>query len=289
MTGKIIRGVGGFYYVFCPADGRTYQCRARGLFRKDGVKPLVGDDVSFTETIDTDIESSGQIQEVLPRKNKLVRPEAANVDQALVFFAAKDPEPSFLLLDRFLVFLALQDIPILLAFNKMDVAPERKEKLAEIYGASGYPCHFVSVYEGEGIQGLSEVLAGKTTILAGPSGTGKSSFVNLLLGREHMETGVLSHKTGRGKQTTRHTEILPIPQDGFILDTPGFSSLILFGVNAKELDCFYSEFQPYLGKCYYNDCTHRREPDCAVRGAVEEGRISRIRYETYLQLFEELP
>ena len=287
MTGKIIRGVGGFYYVYCTENERIYQCRARGLFRLDGRKPLVGDDVIFSETVDTDIGNSGQIEELLERKNSLIRPEAANVDQALVLFAVKRPDPSLLLLDRFLIFLSLQNIPVILAFNKIDLEPESIPYLTGIYEGAGHPIRFLSMKTGEGMEELHSMLEKKTTILAGPSGVGKSSLVNCLSGGKRMEVGALSRKTGRGKQTTRHTELLPIGEDSFLLDTPGFSSLYLTGIGKEALGGHYPEFSPCLGKCFYNDCSHRREPDCAVRDAVKQGMIPRERYETYLQLYAE--
>ena len=287
--GKIIRGIGGFYYVFCHEDAGIYQCRARGIFRLNGVRPVVGDDVEFSETIDTDIENSGQIEAVLPRRNALVRPLAANVDQALVFFAMKDPDPSFLLLDRFLVFLSLQHIPSLIAFNKADLSPGDKERFRTDYSGCGCPLLFTSNATGEGHQELKALLAGKTTILAGPSGAGKSSLVNLLSAGGQMAVGELSRKTKRGKQTTRHTELFPIIGEGFLLDPPGFSSLLLAGISREGLEGHYPEFAPYRGKCFYSDCVHRKEPDCAVRGAVKENAIPRLRYENYLQLYEEIP
>ncbi len=289
LRGKIIRGVGGFYYVYCSQNGRIYQCRARGLFRLTGTKPLVGDDVVFFETMDTDIENSGQIGEVLERRNALIRPEAANVDQALIFFALKNPDPSFLLLDRLLIFLALQNVPAMIAFNKADLFPEGKEEIRRAYAGCGAPLLFVSNHTGEGMEELRAGLKGRTTILAGPSGAGKSTLTNLLLGEGRMEVGELSRKTRRGRQTTRHTELSPLPGGGFLLDTPGFSSLSVFGLKRNELGSYYPEFSPYLGKCYYGDCVHMREPDCAVRGAVKEEKIPKLRYMNYKQLFEEIP
>ncbi|MCD8013621.1 MAG: ribosome small subunit-dependent GTPase A [Lachnospiraceae bacterium] len=313
MRGKIIRGVGGFYYVHA-ADGEVYECRAKGIFRKEKVKPLVGDDVEIS-ILDAQ-ERTGNVDELLPRRNMLIRPAAANVDQALVVFALTQPKPNLNLLDRFLILMNRQDIPVIICFNKSDLADaEAMRSLEQIYRGCGCEVRFVSVAQREGLDGMRALLASKTTVLAGPSGVGKSSLTNALLGGAHMEVGEISKKVERGKQTTRHTELLVLPamtdqkedpasfcrldSDGrctdpretgssYILDTPGFSSLYLQGIEYEELKEYFHEFALYEPLCRFQGCMHLKEPDCAVKEAVENGEIHRARYESYVLLAEEL-
>ena len=223
MQGKIIKGIGGFYYVHVVESG-VYECKAKGVFRKDGIKPLVGDDVEMEITHEKDKE--GNITKILPRKNSLIRPAVANIDQALVVFAVTKPRPHFNLLDRFLVMMESEDIPAVLCFNKTDIAesPEIAE-LRNIYEGCGYPLVFTSAKEEQNIEELRHILEGKTTAIAGPSGVGKSSLINRLQSGVHMETGSISKKIERGRHTTRHSELIVIGDDSYIMDTPGFSSL----------------------------------------------------------------
>ena len=285
MKGKIIKGIGGFYYVSC-AD-RVYTCKARGIFRSEGKKPLVGDDVEI-EVID-DTAGEGNIENILERKNELIRPAAANVDGALVMFAAASPSPNFAILDRFLVMMKKQGINTVICFNKSDIVPDSEiGKLGEIYRKCGHRVLFTSVLEDEGIEEVKKFLKGKTTILAGPSGVGKSSLTNLLAPGACMETGELSRKVMRGKQTTRHSELIRIDEDTFICDTPGFTSLYVDDMPARELKNYFSEFEDYEGRCRFLSCMHINEPSCAVRDAAQNGDISRIRYENYVRMYEEL-
>lgn len=287
MQGKIIRGVGGFYYVY--AEGRgIFECRARGIFRKDGTKPLVGDNVRISETIDTD-KQIGHIDDILPRKNSLIRPAAANIDQALVIFACACPEPNLNLLDRFLITMADRNIPVLICFNKTDLAPaSRMEELKKIYENCGCPVMTASFLRMEGLDPIRKALDGKTTVVAGPSGVGKSSLTNLLAPDAGMEIGTLSRRIERGKQTTRHTQLVRIWEDTYFLDTPGFSSLYLTGIEYRDLPSFYPEFETYASGCRFPGCMHISEPDCAVKNALREDKISRVRYENYLLLADEL-
>ena len=219
MQGKIIRGIGGFYYVHTHQG--VYECRARGIFRKDKEKPLPGDLVSISVLDET--EKKGNLDEILPRTNSLIRPAVANVDQALVIFALVSPKPNFNLLDRFLVLMEKQGIPALICMNKTDLASD--EMIAEVrerYRTSGYPLLFVSAAQKEGIEAIREYLRGKTTTVAGPSGVGKSSLINLLQDGVQMQTGAVSEKIERGRHTTRHTELMWVEEDTYILDTPGF-------------------------------------------------------------------
>ena len=286
MKGKIIKGIAGFYYVDVVESG-LYECKAKGIFRKEKVRPLVGDEVEI-EVLD-EVKRTGNIERLLPRRNELVRPAVANIDQALVIFAVTDPKPHFNLLDRFLVMMERKEIPVVLCFNKRDIAkPEEAGKLREIYDVCGYPLLLVSALKEENVDKLREILRGKTTVAAGPSGVGKSSLVNLLQPEARMETGSISRKIARGKHTTRHSDLIGIEEGSYILDTPGFSSLYVNDFEKEELKLYFREFVPFEGHCRFNGCSHVHEPGCAVKNAVEEGRIHRIRYENYLEMYREL-
>ena len=286
MQGRIIRGIAGFYYVHVPEMG-IYECKAKGIFRKNKLKPLVGDLVKLS--ILDEENKKGNIDEVLDRKNELIRPAVANIDQALVIFAIKKPEPNFNLLDRFLIMMEQKQIPCVLIFNKSDLASEEeKQKLKEIYGNSGCEILFISAKQDDGIETVREVLKGKTSTVAGPSGVGKSSLINKLQSDINMETGSISEKIERGKHTTRHTEFIPIGDDTFIMDTPGFSSLAVFDMEKEELEQYYPEFDEYRDDCRFNGCSHTHEPGCGVKEAIAEGNISKERYENYKLIYEEL-
>ncbi len=286
MYGKIVKGIAGFYYVHVVESG-VYECKAKGIFRRDGVKPLVGDDVEMEVTHEKDME--GNIIRILPRKNELIRPAVANIDQALVVFAVTKPRPHFNLLDRFLVMMESRHIPAVLCFNKADIAeaPEIAE-LKEIYSGCGYSLLFTSAKEEENIEELRKLLKGKTTAVAGPSGVGKSSLINLLQSEVKMETGSISAKIGRGKHTTRHSELIVIGDDSYIMDTPGFSSLYVKDLEKEELKYCFPEFMSLAGQCRFNGCDHIYEPGCVVKDAVEAGKIHRTRYEDYVMMYGEL-
>ena len=286
MQGRIIKGIAGFYYVNVVEFG-VYECKAKGIFRKEKQKPLVGDNVEI-EVLDEET-MTGNITALLPRKNELIRPAVANIDQALVVFAVTRPSPHFNLLDRFLVMMERQDIPVVLCFNKEDIAEdEQVEKLRSVYEGCGYPCVFTSALEERNIEKIKELLKGKTTVIAGPSGVGKSSLINILNPDAKMETGDISSKIERGKHTTRHSELFTIAQDSYIMDTPGFSSLYVNDFEKEELKYYFPEFDPYEGTCRFLGCDHVHEPDCAVKAAVEAGEIHEIRYKDYLEMYEEL-
>ena len=286
MQGKIIRGIAGFYYVHVVESG-VYECKAKGIFRKDGIKPLVGDDVEIEILDEKDME--GNIMQILPRRNDLIRPAVANIDQALVVFAAAKPKPHFQLLDRFLVMMESKEIPAILCFNKSDIVDDAEiASLKEIYENCGYPLLFTSAKEETNIDELKELLRGKTTAIAGPSGVGKSSLINQLQSGVKMETGSISRKIERGKHTTRHSELIVLEEGSYIVDTPGFSSLYVGDMEKEELKYCFPEFSAYEGKCRFNGCSHTHEPGCAVREAVEEGKIHRMRYEDYTFLYREL-
>lgn len=286
MQGKIIKGIAGFYYVHVAGSG-VYECKAKGIFRKDGVKPLVGDDVEMEVTHEKDME--GNIMRILPRKNELVRPAVANIDQALVVFAVTKPKPHFNLLDRFLVMMETKEIPVILCFNKADIAGDAEiAGLKAVYENCGYPLIFTSAKKEENTDRLKELLQGKTTAVAGPSGVGKSSLINRLQSGVKMETGSISRKIERGKHTTRHSELIMLGDESYIMDTPGFSSLYAGNMEKEDLKYCFPEFAPYEGKCRFNGCGHIHEPGCAVKQAADEGKIHRIRYEDYVMMYREL-
>ena len=285
MQGKIIKGIAGFYYVHVVESG-LYECKAKGVFRKEKIKPLVGDIVEM-DVID-EVEKKGNIVDILSRKNELIRPAVANIDQALVVFAVTKPKPHFNLLDRFLIMMESKDIPVILCFNKKDIATEPEiQKLKDIYETCGYEIVFTSAIE-ENIGQLKELLSGKTTAIAGPSGVGKSSLINILQPDAKMETGKISEKIERGKHTTRHSELIWIEEDTYIMDTPGFSSLYTNDFEKEELKLYFTEFTPFEGQCRFQGCDHVHEPGCAVKEALEEGKIHTVRYENYLEMYKEL-
>lgn len=286
MQGKIIKGIAGFYYVHVEGRG-IYECKAKGIFRKDHVKPLVGDNV-LTDILDEE-EMLGNIRKILPRKSALIRPAVANVDQALILFAIVKPDPNFNLLDRLLICMERQHLPTILCFNKQDIAlPEEKEALRQAYESCGYRVLFVSVLKDEGIDKLRRLLNGKTTAVAGPSGVGKSSLINKLAPQANMETGAISAKIERGRHTTRHSEIIALGEGTYIVDTPGFTSLDISEITKEELGFYYPEFVQYEPYCKFSGCAHIMEPSCGVKEAVAEGRISRVRYDNYRILYQEL-
>ena len=286
LKGKIIRGVGGVYYVHI--DGRgLYACRARGIFRKLGIKPLPGDDVLMDITDKKDME--GSITQILPRKNTIIRPAAVNVDQAMIIFAFTKPEANLNLLDRFLILMGQQDVDVIICFNKTDLAgKEAVDRIRKIYEGSGCKLLFVSVRNEEGLEEVRKQLHGKTTLMAGPSGVGKSSITNALYPEACMQTGGLSEKTSRGRHTTRHTELFAIGDNTYIMDTPGFSSMYVFDMEKEELKYYYPEYDKYMNSCRFSGCNHMDEPGCAVKDAVEGGQISKTRYDNYRQIYEEI-
>lgn len=286
MQGKIVKGISGFYYVHVVESG-IYECKAKGIFRQQKMKPLVGDDVEID--IISEEKKTGNVTAILPRKNALIRPAVANVDQALLIFAAASPNPNFNLLDRFLVMMGRQDVPVILCFNKCDlITEEQQQEIASIYEASGCKILFVSAKKELGLKKLQEILEGKTTTVAGPSGVGKSSLINLLAPEACMETGEISKKIERGRHTTRHAELIQLKGDGYIMDTPGFSSLYLPEMEKEELQDCYPEFAAYEPYCRFQGCSHISEPDCGVKEALSEGKIHPVRYENYCQLYGEL-
>ena len=286
MQGKIIKGIAGFYYIYAEND-EVYECKAKGIFRKDNRKPLVGDNVEI-EVLDEQ-EKEGSVTAILPRKNSLIRPAVANVDQAFVIFAMENPKPNFMLLDRFLIMMEKENVPAVICFNKKDLATEEElEFLYETYKSCGYQVILSSTFNGEGLEEIREILKGKTTVVAGPSGVGKSSIANALQENVQMETGEISKKLKRGKHTTRHSQVIPVGKDTYLMDTPGFSSLYLTDIEEQELKDYFPEFREYEDQCRFQGCRHIHEPGCAVKEALNNHKISSLRYEDYLGLHEEI-
>lgn len=286
MQGKIVKGIAGFYYVHVPDKG-IYECKAKGIFRKENQKPLVGDDVEI-QILDED-EAKGNIEKLLPRKSELIRPAVANIDQAVVIFAIVKPQPNFNLLDRFLIMMEQQGIPCIICFNKADIDEKQDgDSYEAIYRSCGYETIQVSAKNGQGLERLKAMLVGKTTTVAGPSGVGKSSIINELQSGIRMETGAISTKIERGKHTTRHSELIAMEENTYILDTPGFSSLGLFDMEKEDLTKYYREFMNHEKYCKFAGCAHMNEPVCGVKEAVGDGEIAALRYENYKLLYQEL-
>ncbi|MBR3811032.1 MAG: ribosome small subunit-dependent GTPase A [Agathobacter sp.] len=286
MQGKIVKGISGFYYVHVVGTG-IYECKAKGVFRNQKIKPLVGDNVEIA-VIDEE-NKKGNVEAILPRKNELIRPAVSNIDMALVIFAATKPEPNFNLLDRFLCMMEYQKVPVTICFNKCDlVTEEKKQELSAIYEQAGYDVIFTSAKAKIHLEDLKERLKGKTTTVAGPSGVGKSSLINQIQDGIYMETGSISEKIERGKHTTRHSEIIPLGQDAYIMDTPGFSSMDVPGFEKEDLWTCYREFASYEPYCKFQGCSHITEPSCGVKDALAEGKISQTRYDNYVLLYNEL-
>lgn len=294
FSGRIIRGIAGFYYIYVSGMG-VFECKAKGIFRKEAEKPLVGDNVIIEQTYDTIKELTGNIIEILPRHSCLIRPAVANVDQALVIFAAADPEPNLNLLDRFLCEMERQNVDSIVCFNKRDLIDDKTAHMLQTtYEKAGYKVVMTSTLADDtGMQW--ELLDGKVTTVAGPSGAGKSSLVNLLQGKVHMETGEISKKLGRGKHTTRRAELIPVErigemqlQDSFIVDTPGFSSINVGVGEPLDLQYCFPEIHIHEDGCRFTGCSHISEPDCAVKAALADGLIAETRYDNYCSFFEEI-
>ena len=282
MNGKIIKGIGGFYYVKTEDD--LIECKARGKFRHKDVKPMVGDDVTIK------IEhGKGVIEDIHKRKTELIRPMVANVSLAFIVFAIKNPDINFDLLNKFLVLCEYNNIEAVVCLNKIDlVSEEEREEVKKRINDIGYEVLFINAKEGLGIERLEEKIKGNTTVFCGPSGAGKSTLINRLSQRDHMETGDVSRKLGRGKHTTRHSELIDIGE-GYIVDTPGFSTLEIKDLMEKDsLRYCFPEFTEYNDKCKYRVCLHYKEPKCVVKDAVEEGNINKYRYEFYIKTLEEI-
>ena len=286
INGKIIKGIGGFYYV--DTEKGLYECRARGIFRKNKITPLVGDRVSIS-VVDEE-NKKGVVEEIEKRDTELVRPPIANVDKALIVFAIKNPAPNLSLLDRFIVLAEKENLEIVIVFTKVDLDADGEllEELKSIYEVSGYKVIPVSNKLKLNIDKIKEELKENTVVFAGPSGVGKSSLLNEVDKNFELKTGEVSDKIKRGKHTTRHAELLKLECGGMVADTPGFSSLTLDDIDESELKEYFIEFDKYDDCRFGSRCIHENEPSCAVKEAVENGEISKKRYESYIQLLNEI-
>ena len=286
INGKIIKGIGGFYYV--DTEKGLYECRARGIFRKNKITPLVGDRVSIS-VVDEE-NKKGVVEEIEERDTELVRPPIANVDKALIVFAIKNPAPNLSLLDRFIVLAEKENLEIVIVFTKVDLDADGEllAELKSIYEVSGYKVIPVSNKLKLNIDKIKEELKENTVVFAGPSGVGKSSLLNEVDKNFELKTGEVSDKIKRGKHTTRHAELLKLECGGMVADTPGFSSLTLDDIDESELKEYFIEFDKHDDCRFGSRCIHENEPSCAVKEAVENGEISKKRYESYIQLLNEI-
>lgn len=283
--GIIFKGIGGFYYV--KFNDSIYECKARGKFKNQKVTPLVGDYVHIS--IQDEEKKLGMIEEILERKTELLRPTVANVNQAIIVFSIKNPLPNIILLDKMLVLAEQSALNIVICFNKADLDVDFDyEKYEAIYSRIGYPVLKTCAIEGEGIDELSYYLKDKITVFSGPSGVGKSSLLNAVHEGFTLQTGEISEKIKRGKHTTRHSELLELKNGGIVVDTPGFTSLSMHEIEAEDLKEYFPEFRMMDEQCKFDNCMHINEPDCIVKTAVEDNRISKDRYEAYLYILKEI-
>lgn len=285
IQGIIIRGVGGNYYVY--TNFGLIECRARGLFRNQNIKPLVGDSVIIRLTEENN--RCGYIEEILQRKNEMKRPPVSNIDQIIIVFAIKNPEPSFLLLDKLLIASEINNLSPIICFNKVDLVSEDTVNLyKKIYKNTDYKMIFTSKYDKSTLENFKDILKDKITLFAGPSGVGKSSLMNAIDSDFELKTGEISEKLKRGKHTTRHAEIYKLSFGGFVVDTPGFSSFDINEIEYYDLAKYYPDIEKYSDNCKFSNCMHNKEPECQVKEAVNSCEISEVRYNNYIKLLEEI-
>lgn len=283
LEGLILKGIGGFYYVETPEQ--VFECRARGIFRKNGITPFAGDHVKISVSSD----GTGSVEEILPRRNFLSRPPVANIDQLVIVVSTCEPSPNALVIDRMIAGAEAAEIEPVLAISKVDL--QDADSLSEIYRKAGIRLFCVSSVNGEGVDEVEKVLSGKITAFTGNSGVGKSTLLNSMFQNFHLQTGEISQKLGRGRHTTRQVELLKLKSGGYVIDTPGFSSLDSdsFGAVTKEnLPYCFREFIPYLNQCRFTSCSHTCEAGCAVIQAVKNGIISKSRHESYVEIYREM-
>jgi ribosome biogenesis GTPase len=297
--GRIMKALSGFYYVRDAEQfDKTYQCQARGIFRKKEIVPLVGDLVTYVLVGN----EQGSVTGIHPRTSELIRPPVSNVDQAVLVFSLEEPEFNPLLLDKFLVHTEKAGLDSIICLTKKDLFLKKGhssnhdssslelavERIKSTYETIGYPVFVTSMNEPEGIDHVNEQLAGKISVFAGQSGVGKSSLLNVIMPHLQLATAAISKKLGRGKHTTRHVELIPLANGGLVADTPGFSQLDFSGVDAAHLGGYFKEFRPLSQDCKFRGCCHVREPGCGVKRAIEAGAISQSRYEHYVAFLEEI-
>lgn len=279
MKGIIFKGIGGFYYIKAE-DENVYECKARGVFRNERITPVVGDNVEI------DVQNGkGSITKIYPRRNELIRPGVANVDMLVLVVAAASPEPNKQLIDKMLINAQINGIQPIICINKTDLSDGAE--IEEIYKNAGFCVIRTCAEKNEGIERLMTVIKDKVSAFAGLSGVGKSSILSIILKNE-LETGAVSEKISRGRHTTRHVELFELENGGFVFDTPGFSSLEVYGIKAAELQEYFPETEKYISSCRFRGCMHINEPNCAVKEAVSNGEISASRYESYKSLYEQL-
>lgn len=282
MRGVIIKGIGGLYFV--KVEDKVIECKARGKFRYAGLTPVIGDKVEIMLEVD---ESKGVIEKIFSRDNEMVRPAVANVTQAFVVFAFKQPDLNMDLLNKFLVLCEFYRLKIVLCLNKLDLVQEVNDDLIKELKSVGCDLVFLKAKEGQGLDELKTRIKNNITVFCGPSGVGKSTILNSLLGREAMKTGDISKKSQKGKHTTRHSELIEY-EEGFLLDTPGFSALCLDFIDKEGLQHCFPEFEKYQGQCRFSNCMHYKEPNCKVKEAVENNEIYQDRYKFYIKTLEEI-
>jgi ribosome biogenesis GTPase len=281
MEGTIVKGIGGFYYI--KVDNDIIECKARGKFRFNELTPMVGDRVDIAVK-----NNKGVIEKIHERSNLLLRPSVANVTQAFVIFSFSNPDLNLDLLNRFLILCEYNDLKVIICINKIDLVDIKEhENITNMLQSTGYEFLFIKAKEGHGLEILREKLKNNITVFCGPSGVGKSTLLNKFIGTDVMKTGEISEKLGRGKHTTRHSELVEY-EGGFIVDTPGFSSLESSFISKEELQLCFPEFKRYLGLCKFTGCLHHKEPNCSIKNAVEENKINIDRYNFYLKILEEL-
>lgn len=280
MDGVIVKGIGGLYYV--NVNGELYKCKARGKFRYNNLTPMIGDNVEIS--IEKD---SVSIEKIYERKTELIRPAVANVTQAFVVFAFKHPDLNKDLLNKFLLLCEYNRLKAVVCFNKMDLVDEDKDSIKDELESAGYEVLYLEAKNNKGLDKLKEKIKDNISVFCGPSGVGKSTILNSFIGKEVMQTGEISDKLKRGKHTTRHSELIEV-EEGFLVDTPGFSSLELDFINKEELQYCFKEFDEYRDDCKFNNCVHYKEPKCGVKNAVEQGKIHKSRYEFYIKTLEEI-
>lgn len=284
--GIIIKGISGFYYVEVGQD--LYECKARGIFRKKGLSPLVGDRVSIS--IIDECDKKGNIEKIYERRSELVRPPVANIDKVLITFSVKEPNPNMVLLDRFIVFSEKENLDIRIILTKIDLDTDGSivDRIVTDYERVGYKVIPVSVKTGQGIDQVRQELEGCISVFAGQSGVGKSSILNAIEPGFALDTAEISQKLGRGKHTTRHSQLYKIGENAIVADTPGFSSFELTDIEIEELQEYFIEFDQYDGCRFGGKCIHKNEPSCSVKEALEAGKISETRYKSYLQILDEI-
>lgn len=284
LEGIIVKGIGGFYYV--KVNDTVYECRARGLFRKNKIIPLIGDRVLIKINRG---DNTGYIEQIFDRFTELKRPPVSNVNQAIIVFAAQKPDPNLWLLDRFLLLASYQGLDVVICINKSDLDSEGKaDNILNIYNKAGYKIFKASCKTKQGIDEIRNILDNKITVFAGPSGVGKSTLLNNIQSNLRLQTGDISQKTSRGKHTTRHVELIELELGGWVLDTPGFSTLDIDFLEENELDKYFIEIYEKGSLCKFSGCSHYKEPGCEVKKAVENGEISESRYDNYLSMLQEI-